>query len=235
MQRFGMMTRVIGVALGVVIAIAAVASASAQQEPPHRFYGTGATAGDTIGVVDDMGNELASATVAEDGGWYIDVDRDAVDGVSFTLNGKSADAEVTATGDGQSAVSVTAMAMEESDDSMDDGSMEDGDSMDDGSMEDGDSMDDGSMEDGDDLDSLEGEDDSMDDGSMEDDSMDDGSMEDDSMDDGSMDEGETEYPGTGSGGLADGSGVSAGLIGLLIALSVAAVAGLGLRRVRNRA
>ena len=214
MQRFGMMTRVIGVALGVVIAIAAVASASAQQEPPHRFYGTGATAGDTIGVVDDMGNELASATVAEDGGWYIDVDRDAVDGVSFTLNGKSADAEVTATGDGQSAVSVTAMAMEESDDSMDDGSMEDGDS-----------MDDGSMEDGDDLDSLEGEDDSMDDGSMED----------DSMDDGSMDEGETEYPGTGSGGLADGSGVSAGLIGLLIALSVAAVAGLGLRRVRNRA
>ena len=50
-----------------------------------------------------------------------------------------------------------------------------------------------------------------------------------------MDDGHTEYPGTGSGGLADGSGVSAGLIGLLIALSVAAVAGLGLRRVRNRA
>ena len=46
--------------------------------------------------------------------------------------------------------------------------------------------------------------------------------------------GDAEYPGTGSGGLADGSGVSAGLIGLLIALSVAAVAGLGLRRVRNR-
>ena len=213
MQRFGMMTRVIGVALGVVIAIAAVASASAQQEPPHRFYGTGATAGDTIGVVDDMGNELDSTTVADDGTWYIDVDRDAVDGVSFTLNGKSADAEVTPAGSGQSA--VTAMAMEESDDSMDDGSMDDGDSMDDGSMEDGDSMDDGSMEDGDDLDSLEGEG--------------------DSMDDGSMDDGETEYPGTGTGGLADGSGVSAGLIGLLIALSVAAVAGLGLRRVRNRA
>lgn len=200
MQRFGMMTRVIGVALGVVIAIAAVASASAQQEPPHRFYGTGATAGDTIGVVDDMGNELGSTTVADDGTWYIDVDRDSADDVSFTLNGKSADAEVTPAGSGQSAVSVTAMAMED------------------------DSMDDGSMEDGDELDSLEGED------SMEEDSMDDGSMEDDSMD-----SGETEYPGTGSGGLADGSGVSAGLIGLLIALSVAAAAGLGLRRVRNRA
>jgi len=200
MQRFGMMTRVIGVALGVVIAIAAVASASAQQEPPHRFYGTGATAGDTIGVVDDMGNELGSTTVADDGTWYIDVDRDSADDVSFTLNGKSAEFEVTPAGSGQSAVSVTAMAMED------------------------DSMDDGSMEDGDELDSLEGED------SMEEDSMDDGSMEDDSMD-----EGTTEYPGTGSGGLADGSGVSAGLIGLLIALGVAAAAGLGLRRVRNRA
>ncbi len=200
MQRFGMMTRVIGVALGVVIVIAAVASASAQQEPPHRFYGTGATAGDTIGVVDDMGNELGSTTVADDGTWYIDVDRDSADDVSFTLNGKSAEFEVTPAGSGQSAVSVTAMAMED------------------------DSMDDGSMEDGDELDSLEGED------SMEEDSMDDGSMEDDSMD-----EGTTEYPGTGSGGLADGSGVSAGLIGLLIALGVAAAAGLGLRRVRNRA
>ncbi len=196
MQRFGMMTRVIGVALGVVIAIAAVASASAQQEPPHRFYGTGATAGDTIGVVDAMGNELGSTTVADDGTWYIDVDRDAAEGVSFTLNGKSADAEVTPAGSGQSAVSVTAMAMEDE------------------------SMDDGSMEDGDELDSLEGEEGAMDDGSME---------------EGAMDDGKTDYPTTGSGGLADGSGVSAGLIGLLIALGVAAVAGLGLRRVRNRA
>ena len=50
MQRLGMMTRVIAVALGVVIAIAALASADAQQEPPHRFYGTGATAGDVISV-----------------------------------------------------------------------------------------------------------------------------------------------------------------------------------------
>lgn len=42
-------------------------------------------------------------------------------------------------------------------------------------------------------------------------------------------------PSTGSGGLADSSGISAGLIGLLIALGAAAIAGLGLRRVRNRA
>jgi len=191
MQRFGMMTRVIGVALGVVIAMAAVLSASAQQEPPHRFYGTDGNAGDTIGVVDDMGNELGSTTVADDGTWYIDVDRDAAEGVSFTLNGKSADAEVTPAGSGQSAVSVSAMSMpgpeggEEGEEGSDD--LSDGD---------------------DDIPALAGEDDKM---------------------------GDTEYPGTGSGGLADGSGVSAGLIGLLIALAVAAAAGLGLRRVRNRA
>ena len=45
-----LMTRVITVAMGVALAIAALASAGAQQEPPHRFYGHGATAGDTIGV-----------------------------------------------------------------------------------------------------------------------------------------------------------------------------------------
>ena len=198
MQRFGMMTRVIGVALGVVIAIAAVASASAQQEPPHRFYGTGATAGDMIGVVDDMGNELGSTEVAEDGSWYIDVDRDDADNVSFTLNGKSADAEVTSAGSGQSAVAVTAMVMEEP-----------------------------AMEEGAEGDELAGDED----GEMADlDSDEEGHME-----DGDTSMGDTEYPGTGSGGLADGSGVSAGLLGLLIALSVAAVAGLGLRRVLNRA
>ena len=201
MKQHRLMSRVGALVLGLAVAIATLSLASAQQEPPHRFYGTGATAGDMIAVVDDMGHELGSTEVAEDGSWYIDVDRDDADNVSFTLNGMSADADVTSAGSGQSAVVVTAMAMEED-------SMDEGDSMED---------DDGSMED------LDGEE-----GSMED--------EDSMMDDGdSMDHGDTEYPGTGSGGLADGSGVSAGLIGLLIALSVAAVAGLGLRRVRNRA
>ncbi len=201
MKQHRLMSRVGALVLGLAVAIATLSLASAQQEPPHRFYGTGATAGDMIAVVDDMGHELGSTEVAEDGSWYIDVDRDDAEGVSFTLNGKSAEADVTSAGSGQSAVVVTAMAMEED-------SMDEGDSMEDG---------DGSMED------LDGEE-----GSMED--------EDSMMDDGdSMDHGDTEYPGTGSGGLADGSGVSAGLIGLLIALSVAAVAGLGLRRVRNRA
>ena len=91
MQRLGMMTRVIAVALGVVIAIAALASADAQQEPPHRFYGTGATAGDVITAHDSEGNELGSMTVSADGSWYIDVDRDSADDVSFYVNGEHAD------------------------------------------------------------------------------------------------------------------------------------------------
>ena len=193
MKQHRLMSRVGALVLGLAVAVATLSLASAQQEPPHRFYGTGATAGDMIGVVDDMGAELGSTTVAEDGSWYIDVDRDDADNVSFTLNGKSADAEVTSAGSGQSAVAVT--AMEEP--AMQDG--EEGDELTDG---DGDLVD------------LDGDEPAMEDG------------------DGHM--GDTEYPGTGSGGLADGSGVSAGLIGLLIALSVAAVAGLGLRRVRNR-
>ena len=196
MKQHRLISRITALALGLAVAIATLSLASAQQEPPHRFYGTGATAGDTIGVVDDMGNDLGSTEVAEDGSWYIDVDRDDADNVSFTLNGKSADADVTSAGSGQSAVAVTAMAMEEP--AMEDG--EEGDELTDG---DGDLVD------------LDGDEPAMEDG------------------DGHM--GDTEYPGTGSGGLADGSGVSAGLIGLLIALSVAAVAGLGVRRVRNRA
>ena len=193
MKQHRLMARVGALVLSLSVAIATLSFASAQQEPPHRFYGHGATAGDTIGVVDDMGDEIASTTVAEDGSWYIDVDRDAVEGVTFTLNGKSADAEVSQEGADLTEVVVTAMeepAMEEGEE----GDLEDGDG---------------------DLVDLDGDEPAMEDG------------------DGHM--GETEYPGTGSGGLADGSGVSAGLIGLLIALSVAAVAGLGLRRVRNRA
>ncbi len=194
MKQHRLMSRVVGLALGLAVAVATLSLASAQQEPPHRFYGTGATAGDMIGVVDDMGHELGSTTVAEDGSWYIDVDRDDADNVSFTLNGKSADAEVTSAGSGQSAVAVTAM---------EEPAMEDGDEGDELTDGDGDLVD------------LDGDEPAMEDG------------------DGHV--GDTEYPGTGSGGLADGSGVSAGLIGLLIALSVAAVAGLGVRRVRNRA
>ena len=203
MKQHRLMSRVGALVLGLAVAVATLSLASAQQEPPHRFYGTDATPGDIIGLHmnDDDLTPIDTATVDSDGEWFIDVDRDEADNVVFSINGAVADSAVESKGAGQDQVTLTAKAMEEE-------SMDEGDSMEDG---------DGSMED------LDGEE-----GSMED--------EDSMMDDGdSMDHGDTEYPGTGSGGLADGSGVSAGLIGLLIALSVAAVAGLGLRRVRNRA
>ena len=192
------MQRMITVALGVVIALAALAATSAQQEPPHRFYGSGATAGDTIGVHanDDDLTLLGSATVAEDGTWYVDVDRDDAADVVFSINGEVAEGEAMSTGGGQTSVSNLAVAEA----MLDEGMEGDDDSM----------MDDGEMMD---------EDDSM---------MD----EEDSM----MDEGDTGYPATGTGGLASSDGgVSAGLIGLLIALVTVSVAGLGLRRIRNRA
>ncbi|MDE2966864.1 MAG: hypothetical protein OXS30_05165 [Chloroflexota bacterium] len=89
------------------------------------------------------------------------------------------------------------------------------------------------MDEGDDSMMDDGEDSMMEDG---DDSMMDDSMEDDSMmDDGDDEMLATDLSNTGTGGLADNGGVSAGLIGLLIALGAVAITGLGLRRVRNRA
>ena len=206
MQRSGMMSRIAAVALGLVIAAATLVSVSAQVEaPPHHFYGTDGTAGDTIGLVDAMGTELGSATVDENGEWSISASVDP-ETVSYTLNGKSAEADTTSRGESQTQVSVTAMAMEEP-------AVEDGDEL---------AGDDEGMEDGDEL-------------AGDDEGMEDHEGEETDMEDGDTSMGDADYPGAGSGGLADGSGVSAGLIGLLIALSVAAVAGLGLRRVRNRA
>ena len=210
MKQHRLMSRVGALVLGLAVAIATLSLASAQQEPPHRFYGHGATAGDTIGVHmnDDDLTLIASATVDENGSWYIDVDRDEAEDVVFSINGAVADSEVTSQGAGQDAVTLTAMAME--DDSM----MDEGE---DGEMsEDDETMmeDDGEMSD----------DDSM----MDDDSMDEDGHMDDSMAD-------TGYPATGSGGLASDRGVSAGLVGLLIALGAAAIAGIGVRRVRHRA
>ena len=192
MTKMSTMPRLVAVALAAFIAFAALgASALAQPAAPHRFAGSGLTAGDVVGLGD------ASATADAAGEWYIDAAAEGVDENSFSLNGKSASATLTSVNDSVTLVAISAME----DDSM---------------MGDDDSMmgEDGEM----------GEDDSMmgeDDESMLD--------EDDSMGE------DVGMPSTGSGGLADSSGISAGLIGLLIALGAAAIAGLGLRRVRNRA
>ena len=262
MQRFGMMTRLIAVALGVVIAIGALASASAQDAPQHRLYGTGATAEDTITARDAEGAELGSATVAADGSWYIDVDDEAVATVAFYVNGVHADAEVTNAGESQSAVVLTVVAMEDESMPVDDTTAEDvtaedvteedvteEDTMEEDTMEE-DVMEEDTMEEDtmteDVMEEDTMEEDVMEEDTMEEDVMEEDAMEEDVMEEDALDtEGDsmvddpdqlaTDYSTTGTGGLVDNSGVSAGLIGLLIALGVAAAAGLGLRRVRNRA
>ena len=212
-----MIRKVVTLSLGVLVALSALAFTSAQQAPDHRFYGTDGNAGDSIGVHanDDALTPLGSATVDDNGEWYVDVPADQAGDVVISINEAPVEADF-AEGDrnagGHTNVSLAAalekLAMQAEEDAMDDESMD---------GEDGDAMDDGM------------EDDSMSDDSMDgDDSMDDGMDSDDSMSDHA-------YPETGSGGLADSNGVSAGLIGLLLALSAAAIVGVGLRRVRNRA
>ena len=214
MKQHRLMSRLTALVLGLAVAIATLSLASAQQEPPFRYHGEG-TDGDMIVAHDAEGMELGMATVAN-GVWYIDVDRDEADGATFTLNGEATTVELSSETSDSAKVALT-VVMEEDDSMMDEG--------DDGEMsEDDETMmeEDGEMsEDGDSM---------MDEDSMEDGHMDD-SMEDDHMDESMSDNG---YPATGSGGLATG-GVSAGLVGLLIALGAAAIAGIGVRRVRNRA
>ena len=215
MKQHRLMSRLTALVLGLAVAIATLSLASAQQEPPFRYHGEG-TDGDMIVAHDADGMELGDATVAN-GVWYIDVDRDEADGATFTLNGEATTVELSSETSDSAKVALT-VVMEEDDSMMDEG--------DDGEMsEDDETMmeEDGEMsEDGDSM---------MDEDSMEDGQMDD-SMEDDHMDESMSDNG---YPATGSGGLASDSGVSAGLVGLLIALGAAAIAGIGVRRVRSRA
>ena len=225
------MQRVITLALGVVVALAAFSFASAQQEPPHRFYGTDATPGDTIGIHESDLTLLGSATVGADGSWYVDVDRDAAAGAVISLNGEVAEADRNSTGAGQTEVSnISVPPPPAPDPCPDDAMSSDGDD----SMMEEDSMEEDSMESDDDSMMSEDGDAMLDCPEEGDDMMDDG---DDSMmgdDDAMLDE-DTAYPATGTGGLADSGGVSAGLLGLLIALAIATVGGLGYRRVRNRA
>ncbi len=191
------MSRAIAVVLGLTLAVATLISVSAQGGPPHYYYGTGATAGDTIALHAD-GAMVESATVDANGGWSIQADVDPAD-ASFTVNGEAATADIASAGEGASEVSLTVAASEDAmgEDSMGEDAMGEGEE-----------------------------------------SMGEDAMGEDAMGEGeelSLDEDSNGFPDTGSGGLADSGGISAGLIGLLIALGAVAVTGLSLRRVRNRA
>ena len=207
------MLRVTGLVAALIAVVALGASAFAQTKTPHQFIGGGLESGDVVAIA---GTDL-TATADSSGEWYIKTSQDVADTVdehSFHLNGKSAGAEITARGESITEVTLTAMADSMMDD--DDAMMDDDDAM----MDDDSMANEGDSEMMEETDSMHDDDDKM---------MDDGEetmMGEDSMD---------SMPTSGTGGLADTSGVSAGLIGLLVALGAAAIAGFGLRRVRNRA
>ena len=214
------MQKILAAALGVVVALAAFLAVDAQENPPHRFYGSG----DGAAIAVD-----GQAVEVSGDGWYIDIAGDgSTDGLSWTINGDAADAVYNSTGATQTQVTLTLVPV--ADPCPDDAMSSDGDD----SMMEEDSMEEDSMESDDDSMMSEDGDAMLDCPEPGDDMMDDG---DDSMmgdDDAMLDE-DTAYPATGTGGLADSGGVSAGLIGLLIALAIATVGGLGYRRIRNRA
>ena len=206
-----MIRNVVTLALGAIVALSTLAIASAQESPPHVFYGRDGNPGDTIGVhpSDDTDTELGTGTVDENGDWYVEVDADQAGDVVISINGDVADTGLTEAErgpGGQTEVSladaIAKLAMEAEESMGEDEGME---------GEDGDMDGDEGMMGGDDDGNMEGDDSSM------------------------SGESDHAYPETGTGGLADSNGISAGLIGLLLALSAAAIVGIGLRRVRNRA
>ena len=218
MLKMSTMPRLAAVALTALLGVIALSAAAlAQPGNPHAFVGTGLEPGDVVGLQElhgDHYDQVATATAEAAGGGGVNTSalgRAGVDENSFTLNGAAATATYTNVNETLTSVALTAASSE-------DGMGEDG------------MGEDGMGEDGMGEDGM-GEDGMGEDGMGEDGMGEDGMGEDEEL---SLDE-DGGFPGTGSGGLADSGGVSAGLIGLLIAIGAVAITGLGLRRVRNRA
>jgi len=208
------------------VALVAVALWSAQAsaqpaKPPFLLYGTG-TAGDTISVYDEMGEELGATTVDAEGSWHMSVNcaSEKLPTLSFQLNGAPATPTINQTGADQAEISLTVSGDAAMPDDSDTGMVDEGDAMAEDEM-----MEDDMLEDGDEM--MEEDDSSM----MEE--SDDEMMEDEMSDDEMMDNG---YPESGSGGLAHEQGPStAALIGT-VSILLALLLGLGAYRLRaNRA
>ena len=201
-----------------------LATAGAQQDPPFKYYGSGVEADAEVAVW-SAGEQLASATADADGVWYVEVAQAvADDDLAFSVNGVVANHVVGTSSSSQASVTLTLPEEPAADDAAGDAAA-DGDAAGDDAADsdDGDSM----MSDGD-TDADSGDADADDGDSM----MSDGDAP---SDDGDATAASGTFPATGTGGLASDSGLSAGLLGLLIAVSVVAVAGIGYRRVRSRA
>ena len=213
--------------LGATLAALLFASAALAQgpQPPHNCYGysdnvmidgeAAPTGAMIVAMVD--GESVGSDSLGADG-WSIEVPGQP-SMVTFTVNGMAAEGTCDASeGGGLTAVSLSAMTA--ADDSGDDDSMM-GEGGDDDSLMGEGGDDDSMMGEGGDDDSMMGEggdDDSM----MDEDAPGDGDM---------MDDGDSQFPDTGTGGLAQGG--SSALYGG-IAATLALVALLGGVAVRRR-
>lgn len=253
MTTISMTTRLGIAAAAALIAMAAWgAGAQAQQADSHWFLGSGLSEGDMVGL------GARSATADASGDWLIETTSEvaeAADERSFTLNGQPVRATLTPIDEDLTRVALVAAPTapggaedglaDQAEDSIEgeqDGDVIGGDkedALDEGERED----DDGIAEPGEQ--SIEGEQDGeMMDGE-EDGALIEGGRGDE---DGAIEPGEpsregeqgsldrqvpADLPTGGSGGLADGD-LPAGLIGLLIALGLAAAVGFGYRRVRRR-
>ena len=107
--------RAAAVAAAIAATLFMLWTAAAQQEPPFRYYGNGGGVepGDVISATDQFGRSLGSAEAGEDGAWHLDVDRDNMENVTFTLNGEPTEAAIRSTGAGQAEVTLTVVVVEE--------------------------------------------------------------------------------------------------------------------------
>ena len=174
MKRLSLMPRMLAVALGSLIALAALgATAFAQPAPPHQFYGAG-TDGDTVAIAGtDYSTEVSG------GEWFLRVSQAMADNVgddSFTVNGEAATAVRTPQGASLTHVALTVVMEEEAmvDNCPDEGMMSD-DTMSDDTMSD-DTMSDDTMSDDTMADDSLSDDEAMSDGEAMVDCPEDGSM-----------------------------------------------------------
>lgn len=127
-------------AAAVVAAVAAALfvlwTAAAQQEPPFRYYGNAGAVepGDVVSATDQFGRNLGSVEAGVDGAWHLDVDRDNMEDVTFTLNGEPTEAAIRSTGAGQAEVMLTVIVVEEHPTTEDDSVMDEGEALEAGEM-----------------------------------------------------------------------------------------------------
>ena len=213
------LARVFAVAAALIALVALTASALAQPQPSHRFYGSGVTidgeaapAGTSISAWVD-GEVVGSTTTAADGSWFIDVAGGAT--VAFSVGDLVAEGTHESSVGGQSNVALAVTTPPPppppepecpDEGMMDEGMMDDGEEsmMDEGEMSEDSMMDDGEesmMGDGMAEDCPPVEMDDCPDESM----MDDGHMADDSLEgeDSMMDEGEDSMMGDDDSAMAE--------------------------------